>query len=162
MPDDPFPPASGVFIALMKAFAEFAQMPGEVADDAIGISFDTDAHAVRVLPHPDRAEQLVVEVDVCAIGPSSEAAAPLALVHRLNYAARFEHAWLAAVDPDDRLVLFTTRNIAATDPGELESLIVAGLEKAEALGELWRSAESAGDRGPIDPGEPMILQSIRG
>jgi hypothetical protein len=164
MSDLQFSPASGVFVSLMKAFAEFAQLPGEVGDDSIGISFEIEAHSVSVLPHPELAEQLVVEVDVCSIGTSREAGEPLALVHRLNYAARFEHGWIAAIGPDDRLVLFTTRAIANTSPGELEALIVLGLEKAEAIDALCKEAALSGDAqaAASSLSSAVSLQTIRG
>lgn len=139
---------SAPFAALVQAFAAFTGLPGQLDEHAFGVEFDAGPHAARVLPHPLDDGWLQVEVEVCSAAQAS--ARPLAMLHGLNSAARFEHRWLICIDADDTLLIHTGRALASTDAGALEGLIVDGLERAQALAALWQSALD-GDAASASP-----------
>lgn len=127
------PPA---FAALLDAFAAFAGIPG-ATEGALGLNFEAGDHAVRVMPHPSHPDWLLAEVDVVATEASPPANAYEAL-HRINHAARLQHAWTASFDDDGRVVMHTAWPTTALTAANLEGLLVEGLERAEALAALWR------------------------
>lgn len=152
------PLASTSFVALIQAFKTFVNVEMASLHDPVGLEFTAQGHTARVLPHPTKPSGLLVEIDVCAVGDAN-AAAPL-LMHRLNYMARFTHAWSVAIDADDEVVIYTTRAIANTDAGALETLIVDGFERAAAIQQLW-AQQSLAAQTPAATDMGMLLGGLK-
>ncbi len=129
------PPVSPSFQALMETFASLSGVAA--VQDSLGLELQAGPHTARVMPDAVHPEQLVIEVDV---GPAADApAAALALLHRINHMARFRHGWWVSLDMDDHIVMHTTRALARTDAGALETLLTDGLERAVALNGMWQA-----------------------
>lgn len=145
--------------ALLSAFAEsLGASEPDSRSGAGGLEMSIGALTARLLPHPGGDDRFVIEVDVCSADAASDA--PHAALHRLNYAARFQHDWQASIDLDGTLVVYTVRPIASTDPGTLESLVADGFERACALARLWQTLEHT----PVEATEslrPMGPLAIR-
>lgn len=137
----PSPASSTAFITLMRNFAVHSGMPALSDEDAFGAEFEVGAHRCRVLPHPGRDDRLLLEVDVQPVGPDGAELEPAIalLLLRLNGDARFEHDWSICLDNRHHLILSAWREIAQTPPGELEALLVEGIERAESLSAALRA-----------------------
>lgn len=135
--EEQFSSPSPDFEALIAALAAYTGLTDLSATGALGMVFEADPHTVRVFPHPGRANWLLTEVEVAEFSGWDKI--PHTFLNQLNHAARWEHGWMATVGEDRRLVLHTARPVAATTAAELESLMVEGIQRAEALATLWRS-----------------------
>ena len=134
-------PISSAFAALLDTFSTFVGIPG-ATDHPLGLEFEAGSHTARVMQHPADRGWLIVEVEVMSTEPASSGV--YEALHRLNYAARLEHGWMATIGDDRMLVLHATRPIAAVTAADLEVTIVAGLERAEVLSGLWRNLTAGG------------------
>lgn len=139
------------FQALLAEFARGLDLPYDHDAQALEISADTlRAHVVL---HPGHEANLAIVIEVLSLGTDEDMAAltpaQLLLLHRLNHSAWTEHDWQIVIDDDNDLSLRCHRGIAATGAQALEELLVDGLERAQALAELWREGPSA-SAGPLE------------
>ena len=139
------------FRSLLSAFCQSVGLSTD--EQALGVEFEAVGHTVMVATDPRTDERLLVEV---LIGRSSALPEGLAmLLHQVNDAARLEHDWVATVGAADELRLHTQRAIAQTTPGELESLLAEGVDRAQALASLIdalpEEASGASERTDFDP-----------
>ena len=104
-------------------------------DQSTGIEFEADGHVVLMAPHPQDPQCVYIEVGVMDLAEPS--AAVLMVLHQINHAARLEHDWVISVDEGHRLVIHTHRPLHALRGGDLQGLLVEGIERAQALQVMW-------------------------
>ena len=127
------------FLALAADFATLLKLPFDPGEETLGLEFETARHTVRVLPHPSEESHFVISVDVFA----TEAGVPDSawkMLLRMNLAAIAEHGWVIGLEEGGTLVLSRVVDLASTDASALESLMADGLDRAEALANLWNIA----------------------
>jgi hypothetical protein len=131
--------ASPRFLAMVTELAHLLNLSVDPSEDMLGLEFETAHHTVRVLPHPQDEHRFLIAVDVLTTADESPASAWMMLL-RLNLAAIAEHGWGIGLEEGGTLVLSRAVDLASTDPSALESLMADGLDRAEALANLWNIA----------------------
>jgi hypothetical protein len=127
------------FLAVVTELAHLLNLAVEPSEDMLGLEFETAHHTVRVLPHPQDAQRFLIAVDVLSTADGTPPSAWMMLL-RLNLAAIAEHGWVIGLEEGGTLVLSRAVDLASTDPSTLESLMADGLDRAEALANLWNIA----------------------
>ena len=145
---------------------EFAVAKGMVGDEpSLGLEFESEGHSVIVIQHPLHPDQVMVEVSVVALD-AQPAAAQLAVLLQLNEAARFEHDWTAGMDGAMQVSLCTTAPAASLSVMDLESLMLEGVERAQALAALLGDESLQGDAALGQSSDPALAvhaaQMLRG
>lgn len=100
------------------------------------IEFETDGGILAtVVPHPNEADSLIVEILVGNIDLTtmSRAADVLLALHQVNDRARREHRWVISIDDQVGLLIGTVVDIQGLDLAALQALLADGLERAQAL-----------------------------
>ena len=152
--------------ALLGALARDVGMAADAvtasASGPLGLSFSADGQTCRLLPHPSIEDRLVVEVSACTLDAAAQGLANAAQVHeflnRLNAQARLEHDWVATVDEQDEVLLWTWREVRAVTAAGIQELLAEGLERAQALAAALGAAVAAGPAqasGDAAPGADM-------
>ena len=127
------------FLAMVTELARLLNLSVEPSEDMLGLEFETTHHTVRILPHPQDEQRFLIAVDILSAADETPASAWMMLL-RLNLSAIAEHGWGIGLEESGTLVLSRAADLANTDPSALESLMVDGLDRAEALGNLWNIA----------------------
>jgi hypothetical protein len=140
------------FEALLAAFA--ARMGLPAPREGVGLELQSDDLTVRVLADTEDDDLLRVEVDIASAQGASASA--LALLHRINHAARLNHDWQVSLDDDDLIVMHALRSLAETDAVALEAMLDVALERSSALQTLWQAALS----GLAGPGREVLQESL--
>jgi hypothetical protein len=122
---------------MVTELAHLLNLSVEPSEDMLGLEFETAHHTVRVLPHPQDEHRFLIAVDVLTTADESPSSAWMMLL-RLNLAAIAEHGWVIGLEDGGTLVLSRNVDLASTDPSALEGLMADGLERAEALANLWK------------------------
>ena len=142
---------------MVTELAHLLSLSVEPSEDMLGLEFETAHHTVRVLPHPQDEHRFLIAVDVLTTADESPSSAWMMLL-RLNLAAIAEHGWVIGLEDGGTLVLSRTVDLATTDPSALEGLMADGLERAEALANLWKlscglpNTSTSGAEGSTDLG----------
>ena len=133
---------SSLFDTLLK---DFVTAKGLSADDATyGLEFESEGHTVMVVQHPLHEDRLLAEVSVAML-PVNPSADTLAMLLQINEAARFEHDWAIYLDGEQQVSLSTTASLVGLSVGEMEALMLDGVERAQALQALLNDLDNAGD-----------------
>ena len=127
------------FLATVTELAHLLNLAVDPSEDMLGLEFETVNHTVRVLPLPQDEQRFLIAVDVLSTAEGTPASAWMMLL-RLNFAAIAGHGWVIGLEEGGTLVLSRVVDLASTDASALESLMADGLDRAEALANLWNIA----------------------
>jgi hypothetical protein len=120
--------------------AEFAAAKGlQVEPGTYALEFESDDHQVVVMPHPAHPERLMVEVSVAELGQDGLGVELAPLLLQINEVARFEHDWSIFMDSVMSVSIGTCLPLSGLSMGDVEALIVDGLDRAHALVSLLRA-----------------------
>ena len=135
-----------------------------VDSDASVLEFEFQGLGLVVCPHPRHADRLIAEVDVIEFDDEPEAG-QLALLLRVNEAARFEHDWTIVLDGERRVALYTTAPAEGMTIANLEQLITDGIDRALALQAVLDATQDTDAAATTENDRPPGLlapQFIRG
>ena len=154
---------STAFETLLREFAVAKGLAGD--ETSMGLEFESEGHSVVVIQHPLHPDHVMVEVSVVALD-AQPAAAQLAVLLQLNEAARFEHDWSVGMDGAMQVSLCTTAPAASLSVMDLESLMLEGVERAQALAALLGDEALQGDAALGQSSDPALAvhaaQMLRG
>lgn len=122
------------FLALIRGFYENLQESLPESLDALGIEIELEGTTVRIYPHPENDDLVIIDVSVMVLDPDDEELKPgrWLAIHELNAATRFTSGWWIVVDSGE-LLMTRTLPLSEISPEELDSLVVDGLERSESL-----------------------------
>ena len=141
--------------------AEFASAKGLAADPgAYALEFESDGHSVSLLPHPLHADRVLVEVSVAELGQDGLAVDLAPLLLQINEVSRFEHDWLIVMDGQMQVSISTVEPMLGLGVSELESLMLEGLERAQALLKFLEVQAQRALEGQTDA--PQELSDVAG
>lgn len=154
MPSDTLKPGEA-YIGLLNHLLKDLGVSGDglaSEDAAFGLSFSADGHICRLLPHPSVADRLIAEVTVGNLGldhlPPAAVNALHEVINRLNAAARLEHDWVAAVDENNEVILWTWRDVQPMAASAVQALLAEGLDRAQTLSDMLQTAGTHLASGP--------------
>ena len=147
------------FVAMVTELAHLLNLSVDLSEDMLGLEFETAHHTVRVLPHPQDEHRFLIAVDVLTTADGTPSSAWMMLL-RLNLAAITEHGWVIGLEDGGKLVLSRNVDLASTDPSALEGLMAEGLERAEALANLWKLSSGLPDTSTSDTEENADLGMV--
>jgi hypothetical protein len=161
--NEPTPQESSV-ISLLTAFAASLGTEANPAQPLAAVEFVSGDHVASLFPHPGREDLLCVEISLraLALGEDESDHERLLFLHRLNAAARHDHAWTNTIDDEDMLLLTAAFPWNGLDAESLADLVAEGLQRAESLDALWQSlakeTQESGGGETEEPAQPNPLE----
>ena len=154
-------PQESSLISLLTAFAASLGTEADPSQPLLAVEFVSGDHVASLFPHPGREDLLCVEISLraLALGEDESDHERLLFLHRLNAAARHDHAWTNTIDDEDMLLLTAAFPWNGLDAESLADLVAEGLQRAESLDALWQSFDEETSESPKNPvEEPTLLQ----
>lgn len=116
-----------------KLLADFAALTGAETDQIVtALEFEFGKHVVKVLPHPGKAEDCIIEVEVGVLAEPLMGAASMAALD-MPESASGNDSWSLLLLGGERMVLKKTISVLGTTAHDLESLISEALDKVEEI-----------------------------
>ena len=150
-------PQESSVISLLTAFAASLGTEADPSLPLSAVEFVSGDHVASLFPHPGREDLLCVEISLraLALGEDESDHERLLFLHRLNAAARHDHAWTNTIDDEDMLLLTAAFPWNGLDAESLADLVAEGLQRAESLDALWQSLRAdAADLPESETEEP--------
>lgn len=136
--------------SLLTSLAASLGMEVEPSQCLLAVEFASGDHVASIFPHPGRADFLCVEIELraLALGQSGSDSGKLLFLHRMNAAARHDHAWTISIDEKDMLLLGAAFPLSGLDVESLGGYLEEGFQRAESLDRIWQALRDDAEESP--------------